>query len=70
MRIINYVALLERLGKYALRAVSASVHPLLLLHYVMKRSDIPTSDKFLIFSTRSYLLLPVNLIDTICLPVI
>lgn len=70
MRIINYVALWERLGEYARKAGRVSARPLLLLYYVMKSPDTPKSDKLLIFSTLSYLVLPVDLIDAKRLPII
>lgn len=70
MRIINYAALWERLGEYTRRVGWVSARPLLLLYYVMKSPDTPKSDKLLIFSTLSYLVLPVDLIDVKRLPII
>lgn len=70
MRIINYVVLWEKLGEYARRAGRVSARPLLLLYFVMKNPDTPKSDKLLILSTLSYLVLPVDLIDAKRLPII
>ena len=70
MCIINYAALWQKVGEYARRAGRASARPVLLLYYVMKSPQTPKSDKLLIFSTLSYLVLPIDLILAQCLPFI
>lgn len=70
MHIINDAALRERMGEYARRAGRAGARPVLLLYYVMKSPHTPKSDKLLIFSTLSYLILPIDLIDARRLPII
>ena len=68
--IINYSLLWEKLGDYARKAGRASARPLLLLYHVMKSPDTPKSDKLLIASAISYLVLPIDLISAKRLPII
>lgn len=68
--IINYPRLWEKIGDYARKAGRVSTRPVLLLYYVMKSPDTAKSDKLLIFSTLSYLVLPVDIIDAKRLPII
>ncbi|MCD7939659.1 MAG: DUF1232 domain-containing protein [Bacteroides intestinalis] len=68
--LINYSLLWEKLGDYAKKAGRVSTRPLLLLYYVMKSSDAPKSDKLLIASAISYLILPIDLISAKRLPII
>lgn len=72
MNIINFnkSALLQKLGEWARIAGRATARPAILLWYVMTSKDTPRSDKILIFSTLSYLALPIDLIDAKRLPVI
>ena len=70
IRIINYAALWGKVGEYARRAGRVGARPVLLLYYVMKSPHTPKSDKLLIFSTLSYLVLPIDLIDAKRLPII
>ena len=68
--IINYPRLWEKIGGYARRVGRVSARPVLLLYYVMKSEKTPRSDKLLIFSALSYLVLPIDLIDVKRLPII
>lgn len=68
--IINYVALLDRIGEYAIKAGRVTTRPVLLLYYVMKSKDTPRKDKLLILSTLSYLVLPIDILDARKIPVI
>lgn len=68
--IINYPVLWKKIGEYARRAGRASACPVLLLYYVMKSPDTPKSDKILIVSTLSYLVLPIDLVSARRLPII
>jgi len=68
--IINYAALLDRIGEYAIKAGRVTTRPVLLLYYVMKSKDTPWKDKMLILSTLSYLVLPIDILDAKRLPII
>lgn len=68
--IINYAALLDRIGEYAIKAERVATRPVLLLYYVMKSKDTPGKDKLLILSTLSYLVLPIDILDARRIPII
>lgn len=68
--IINYDALWVNIGNYARKAGRVTTRPILLLFYVMMSKDTPWKDKMLIFSTLSYLVLPVDILDAKRLPII
>ena len=68
--IINYSALWDRIGEYARKAGRITTRPVLLLYYVMKSKETPWKDKMLIFSTLSYLVLPIDILDAKRLPII
>ena len=68
--IINYAALLDRIGEYAVKAGRVTTRPVLLLFYVMKSKDTSRKDKMLILSTLSYLVLPIDILDVKHLPII
>ena len=68
--IINKKLLLEKLQGYAIKIGRMSARPVLLLYFVMTSKDTPKSDKLLILSTLSYLVLPVDLISAKRLPII
>lgn len=68
--IINYSLLWEKLGNYVRKAGRVSARPLLLLYYVMRSPDTPKSDKLLIASAISYLVLPIDIISAKRLPII
>lgn len=70
VNIINHEKLREKIVKFARRAGRISARPVLLLYYVMKSPETPKSDKILIFSTISYLVLPIDLISAKRLPII
>lgn len=68
--IINYSELWENISEYTRKAGRVSARPVLLLYYVLKSPDTPKSDKLLIVSALSYLVLPIDLISAKRLPVI
>lgn len=68
--IINYSLLWDKLREWARKAGRMSARPVVVLYYVMKSPDTPKSDKVLIFSALSYLVLPIDLIDARRLPII
>lgn len=67
---INYSVLWNRISEYANKAGRVATRPILLLFYVMKSRDTPKKDKMLIFSTLSYLVLPIDVLDTRRLPIV
>lgn len=69
-RIINTPLLFEKLRDFACKAGRLSTRPLLLLYMVLKSPDTPKSDKLLILSTLSYLVLPIDILDAKKLPVV
>ncbi|GHU74077.1 hypothetical protein FACS189413_18780 [Bacteroidia bacterium] len=69
-QIINYSPLREKLTAYAKKAGKTATRPILLLFFVLKSPDTPKSDKLLIVSALSYLVLPIDLISAKRLPVI
>lgn len=67
---INYALLREKLRDYATKAGRLSARPLLLLYMVLKSPNTTRADKLLIFSTLSYLVLPIDILDAKKLPVL
>lgn len=67
---INTKVLKEKLQEYAMKVGRISARPLLLLYFIMVSKDTPKSDKLMILSTISYLILPVDLISSKRLPII
>ena len=61
--LINTKVLKEKLQEYAMKVGRISARPLLLLYFIMVSKDTPKSDKLMILSTISYLILPVDLIS-------
>lgn len=68
--IIDYDFLWEKIADYAKIIGRASARPVLLLYYVLKSAETPKSDKLLIISALSYLVLPIDLISARRLPII
>ena len=68
--LINTKVLKEKLLEYAMKVGRISARPLLLLYFIMVSKDTPKSDKLMILSTISYLILPVDLISAKRLPII
>lgn len=69
-RIINYDVLMERISEYARTAGRVTTRPVLLLYFVMKSKETPWKDKMLVFSTLSYLVLPIDILDAKRVPII
>lgn len=67
---IDTEALWAKITDWSRKAGRAATRPVILLWYVMTSKDTPRSDKVLIFSALSYLVLPVDLIDAKRLPII
>lgn len=68
--IIDYTTLWNRISEYAMKVGRVTTRPVLLLFYVMKSKDTPWKDKMLIFSTLSYIVLPIDILDAKRLPII
>lgn len=68
--LINTKVLGVKLQEYAMKVGRISARPLLLLYFIMVSKDTPKSDKLMILSTISYLILPVDLISAKRLPII
>ncbi len=68
--VINYDVLWYRIRNMSRKAGRASTRTILLLYYVLLSKATPRSDKMLIFSTLSYLVLPIDILDAKRLPFI
>ena len=68
--IINYDVLWDRISSFASKAGRVTTRPVLLLFYVLKSKDTPWEDKLLVFSTLSYVVFPVDILDAKRLPII
>lgn len=67
---IDTEVLWTKMSEWSRKAGRAASRPVILLWYVMTSKETPRSDKLLIFSALSYLVLPVDLIDAKRLPII
>ena len=63
-------ALWARITEWSRKAGRTTARPVLLLWYVLKSEKTPRSDKLLIISAISYLVLPIDLISAKRLPII
>lgn len=70
LSVIDIKVLKDKLQEYAIKVGRISARPLLLLYFIMVSKDTPESDKLMILSTISYLVLPIDLISAKRLPVI
>ena len=68
--IIDTEVFKDKLHEYAIKVGRISARPLLLLYFIMVSKATPKSDKLMILSTISYLILPVDLISAKRLPII
>lgn len=62
--------LYDRLKDISKKVGRASMRPILSLYYVLKSPNTPSSDKILIVSALSYLILPIDLISANRIPII
>lgn len=67
---LNNSVLRDRIREWAKKVGRASTRPVLLLYFVMKSKDTPWSDKALVMSAISYLVLPIDILDAEHLPII
>lgn len=67
---INYPFFRDKLFAYAKEVGKAAARPVLLLYFVLKSPGTPKSEKWLIVSALSYLVLPIDLISARRLPIV
>lgn len=60
---LDFDQLLEKIKDWGKTLGRTSMRPVLSLYYVLKSPDTPLSDKLLVVSALSYLILPVDLIS-------
>ena len=68
--LIDYELLWEKITDYAKVTGRTTARPVLLLYYVLRSPETPSSDKMLIVAALSYLVLPIDLISAKRLPII
>ena len=64
---LDFDQLLEKIKDWGKTLGRTSMRPVLSLYYVLKSPDTPLSDKLLVVSALSYLILPVDLISALSL---
>lgn len=67
---LDYNALWESICKWSQKAGRAATRPVLLMWYVMRSKDTPKKDKWAIFGSLAYLVLPIDILDAKRLPII
>ena len=67
---IDYELLWEKITDYVKATGRTTARPVLLLYYVLRSPETPSSDKMLIVAALSYLVLPIDLISAKRLPII
>lgn len=67
---LDYQALWKGVAKWSAAAGRAAARPALLMWYVMRSPDTPRKDKWAIFASLAYLVLPIDILDAKRLPII
>lgn len=67
---LDYNALWESICNWSRKAGRAATRPVLLMWYVMCSKDTPRKDKWAIFGSLTYLILPIDILDSKRLPII
>lgn len=67
---LNYNALWESTCKWSRKAGRAATRPVLLMWYVLRDKNTPRKDKWAIFASLAYLMLPIDILDAKRLPII
>lgn len=67
---LDYNALWESICKWSRKAGRTATRPVLLMWYVMRSKDTPRKDKWAIFGSLAYLVLPIDILDAKRLPII
>lgn len=60
----------KSIGKWSRKAGRTAARPVLLMWYVMKSKHTPRSDKWAIFCSLAYIILPIDILDSRRLPII
>lgn len=60
---LDYNALWESICKWCKKAGRTATRPVLLLWYVMCSKETPRKDKWAIFASLAYLILPIDILD-------
>lgn len=67
---LDYNALWESICNWSRKAGRAATRPVLLMWYVMKSKETHRADKWAIFGSLAYLILPIDILDSKRLPII
>lgn len=67
---LDYNALWESICNWSRKAGRAATRPVLLMWYVMRSKNTPRADKWAIFGSLAYLILPIDILDSKRLPFI
>ena len=67
---IDYDALWESICKWSRKAGRTATRPVLLMWYVMRNKETPRKDKWAIFASLAYLVLPIDILDAKRIPII
>lgn len=67
---LDYNALRESICNWSRKAGRAATRPVLLVWYVLRSKETPIKDKWAIFGSLSYLILPIDILDSKRLPII
>ena len=67
---LDYNVLWVSICNWSRKAGRAATHPVLLRWYVMRSKDTPSKDKWAIFGSLAYLILPIDILDSNRLPII
>ncbi len=67
---LDYNALWESICNWSRKAGRAATRPVLLMWYVMRSKDTSRKDKWAIFGSLAYLILPIDILDSKRLPII
>ncbi len=67
---LNYNSLWTSISNWSHKAGRAATRPILLMWYVMRSKDTPRKEKWAIYGSLAYLILPIDIIDSKKLPII
>lgn len=67
---LDYNSLWASIGNWSRKAGRAASRPVLLMWYVMRSKETPRKDKWAIFGSLAYLVLPIDILDAKRLPII
>lgn len=70
MTMVDYNFLWESICDWSRKAGRVATKPVLTMWYVMQSDETPQKDKWAIFGSLAYLVLPINILDAKRLPII